>query len=111
MSSLMASEKGTKHGIGAVSSVPPRVNSRSKRKRLYIYERDNYTCKLCGRKLTYETATLDHVIPRSKGGSGAINNLVTACAPCNREKDDKMMRDYGYEWNHWTYEWEKHGST
>lgn len=85
-----------------------RVNGKKLRKRLYVYERDEYRCKLfCGRTLTYETATLDHVIPRSKGGTGAVNNLVTACAPCNRRKNDKMMRDHGYEWNHWTMEWEK----
>lgn len=86
----------------------PRVNQRKKRKRLLVYERDNYTCKLwCGRVLTYEEATLDHVIPRSKGGSGAMQNLVTACRSCNQRKDDMMMREHGYEWNHWTFEWEK----
>lgn len=89
----------------------PRVDGRKRRKRLYVYQRDQYCCKLCGKALTYEEATLDHVIPRSKGGSGSINNLVTACKPCNQSKDDKLMRDHGYEWNHWTMEWEKHGDT
>lgn len=101
------------YGIGIVFSVPssqqfsPRVNGKKLRKRLAVYQRDGYQCKLCGKQVTKKTATLDHVIPRSKGGTGAMNNLVTACAPCNRKKDDKLMRDYGYEWNHWTYEWEK----
>lgn len=85
----------------------PRINERKRRKRLAVYQRDLYRCKLCGKQLTYEDATLDHVIPRSRGGSGALNNLVTACKPCNQWKDDKMMREHGYEWNHWTMEWEK----
>jgi 5-methylcytosine-specific restriction endonuclease McrA len=84
-----------------------RINLRKQRKRQHIYERDGYTCKLCRAPLTPETATLDHVIPRSKGGSGAVNNLVTACRTCNQKKGDKLMRDYGYEWNHWEYRWEK----
>lgn len=103
------------NGIGAATSrsgeyhrsVAPRINERKRRKRLAVYQRDLYRCKLCGKQLTYEDATLDHVIPRSRGGSGALNNLVTACKPCNQWKDDKMMREHGYEWNHWTMEWEK----
>lgn len=114
----MEYSKRGKNGTGPVTCVPsspdysPRVNGKALRKRLFVYERDGYRCKLfCGRTLTLETATLDHVIPRSRGGSGAINNLVTACASCNRRKDDKLMRDHGYEWNHWSMEWEKRGNT
>ena len=90
--------------------MPPRRNTKRLRKRQRVYQRDQYTCKLCGALLTDQTATLDHIIPRSKGGSGAITNLVTACRSCNQKKGDKMMRDYGYEFNHWTYQWERKSS-
>lgn len=49
-----------------------------------ILRRDNYTCQYCGRK-TY-TLTLDHVIPRHLGGRHTWENLVAACAACNRRK-------------------------
>lgn len=49
-----------------------------------ILRRDNYTCQYCGRK-TY-TLTLDHVVPRHQGGKHTWENLVAACAACNRRK-------------------------
>lgn len=49
-------------------------------KRLAIYQRDNHQCVYCG---SDKRLTLDHVKPRSKGGSNARHNLVTACISCN----------------------------
>lgn len=49
-----------------------------------ILRRDNYICQYCGRK-TF-TLTLDHVIPRRLGGHHTWENLVAACAACNRRK-------------------------
>ena len=42
--------------------------------------------KDCGRKLTYETATWDHIIPISRGGTNAQENLQLMCKRCNEEK-------------------------
>lgn len=59
-----------------------------------IFKRDNYTCVYCPcddrRKLT-----IDHVIPKSRGGKDTWENLVTACFKCNQEKDDLTLEEYG----------------
>ena len=51
-----------------------------------VFKRDNYECVYCGSK---KSLTIDHVIPKSKGGDNSWNNLVTCCSPCNRIKGDK----------------------
>lgn len=62
-----------------------RTGTRWQKKRARIYERDGYRCVRCG---ATTNLTLDHRIPRSKGGSDADDNLQTMCAPCNHEKGD-----------------------
>ena len=57
-----------------------------------IYLRDNYTCKYC--KIAGGILEIDHVIPYSKGGSNEIENLVTACRKCNRQKKDKSVEEF-----------------
>ena len=54
-----------------------------------VLARDNLTCVYCYTKLVVKgknAATLDHIIPRSKGGRAIPTNLVVSCALCNREK-------------------------
>jgi 5-methylcytosine-specific restriction endonuclease McrA len=51
-------------------------------------------CKYCGKELTMQTATIDHVIPRCKGGTNAKENLVLACFKCNNDKDDKLLDEW-----------------
>lgn len=53
-----------------------------------IYLRDNYTCQLCGEKPGLAALTLDHVVPRSKGGKSNWTNMVTCCKRCNEKKGD-----------------------
>lgn len=53
-----------------------------------IYKRDNNTCQYCGSK---SKLTLDHVIPKSKGGEDTWDNLVVACSSCNIKKGDKLL--------------------
>lgn len=55
-----------------------------------IYLRDLYTCQYCKIQLTKTQTTIDHVIPLSKGGTTQWDNIVTACAPCNSKKGDKL---------------------
>lgn len=50
-----------------------------------IFKRDNGACVYCG---TTKNLTLDHVIPRSRGGKTDWTNLVTACKSCNSKKGD-----------------------
>jgi 5-methylcytosine-specific restriction endonuclease McrA len=52
--------------------------------RLEIFNRDKYTCQYCGKKT--QQLTLDHVIPRYKGGEHTWENVVSACILCNRRK-------------------------
>jgi 5-methylcytosine-specific restriction endonuclease McrA len=58
-----------------------------------ILQRDSYTCQYCGRNGV--KLTIDHVIPRHRGGEYSWTNLVTACAECNRVKGGKMPHDTG----------------
>lgn len=61
-----------------------------------IFKRDEYACVYCGctnRKIL----NLDHVIPQSKGGKHSWKNLVTSCIPCNSEKADLDIEEWGRE--------------
>lgn len=55
-----------------------------------ILERDGFECQYCGRK---SNLTLDHIVPRSKGGKNSWENLVTACEPCNLRKGNKSLSE------------------
>lgn len=61
-----------------------------------VFRRDNYTCVYCGED-DARAMTLDHVIPKSKGGKDTWENLVTACKPCNSEKNDLTIEEWGRE--------------
>lgn len=52
-----------------------------------VLERDGNRCVECG---TSERLTLDHIVPRSKGGTSEQSNLQTMCKPCNERKSDAM---------------------
>ncbi len=52
-----------------------------------LLHRDNYTCQYCGH--TAEQLTLDHVIPRSRGGNDSWENMVAACVRCNVRKGNR----------------------
>lgn len=51
------------------------------------------TCAYCGRKTS--ELTLDHVLPRSRGGQSTWENLVSACQPCNHRKSDRTPEEAG----------------
>jgi hypothetical protein len=65
-----------------------------------IYLRDNHTCQYCGRKLHASELTLDHVLPRSRGGRNTWENLVTACKKCNQAKDNMTPEEAGMKLLH-----------
>ncbi len=60
-----------------------------------ILMRDRYTCQFCGRALPAGELTLDHVIPRSKGGHTDWDNLVACCHKCNTFKGNRSPEDAG----------------
>ena len=53
-----------------------------------IYKRDKNKCQYCG---STKSLTIDHVIPKSKGGEDTWENLVVACSSCNVKKGDKLL--------------------
>lgn len=55
-----------------------------------VLRRDNHTCQYCG---SGKHLTLDHVIPRSKGGQHTWNNVVAACVRCNSKKGDRLPHE------------------
>jgi 5-methylcytosine-specific restriction endonuclease McrA len=56
-----------------------------------ILLRDRNTCQYCGVILSSSDLTLDHVVPRSRGGSSTWENLVACCHPCNRRKGNHLL--------------------
>lgn len=61
---------------------------RSPKKVQSILTRDNFECRYCGTALNESTIRLDHVHPKSKGGSNREDNLVASCSRCNGLKWD-----------------------
>ncbi len=60
-----------------------------------ILMRDRYTCQYCHRMLPSGELTLDHVIPRSRAGESAWENLVACCHPCNNRKGSRTPEEAG----------------
>lgn len=68
-----------------------RPRPRVKLTRREIFIRDNHTCQYCGRQV--HDLTVDHVIPRSRGGMHVWDNVVSACKPCNHRKGGKSIAE------------------
>jgi 5-methylcytosine-specific restriction endonuclease McrA len=70
----------------------PRDTHRRKITRRAVFARDDWTCQYCGAR---SNLTVDHVVPRSKGGGSSWDNIVASCAPCNRRKGNALPRQVG----------------
>jgi 5-methylcytosine-specific restriction endonuclease McrA len=100
---MLENGSGFVHSAGREFAVPTviRVSSvvrrprRSNRKltRMEIFRRDQYACQYCGKKA--KQLTLDHVIPRYRGGPHTWDNVVTACVSCNRTKAGRTPKEAG----------------
>jgi 5-methylcytosine-specific restriction endonuclease McrA len=79
------------HVIRLVSyvRVPQSVKRRISRRALFA--RDGWRCAYCGDSSS--RLTLDHVVPRSRGGDSVWENVVTACAACNLRKADRLLEE------------------
>lgn len=62
--------------------------------RKIFYDKSNGHCQLCGRKISLDSMTLDHVIPLSKGGKDTMENIQSACSICNRMKTDILPMEF-----------------
>src|ERR1700712_236153 len=58
-----------------------------------VFARDGHSCQYCG--IEGVRLTVDHVLPRSRGGPSSWDNAVTACAPCNLRKGDRLPHEIG----------------
>ncbi len=56
-----------------------------------VFARDDHACQYCGRPAD----SLDHIVPRSRGGEHVWENVVAACRPCNVAKRDRLLEDSG----------------
>jgi 5-methylcytosine-specific restriction endonuclease McrA len=58
-----------------------------------VFQRDGHICQYCG--FSGEPLSIDHVIPRSRGGADVWENVTTACLPCNVRKGSRTPREAG----------------
>jgi 5-methylcytosine-specific restriction endonuclease McrA len=69
----------------------PRNVHRRKITRKAVLARDSWTCQYCGQRKP--GLTVDHVVPRSRGGESVWENIVASCGPCNRRKGNRLPRE------------------
>jgi len=79
------------HVIRLVTYVRVPRSVQRKISRRALFARDGWRCVYCG--TTAGRLTLDHVLPRSRGGESVWENVVTSCAPCNLRKGDKLPHE------------------
>ena len=68
-----------------------RVHPVAKLTRRELFMRDNYTCQYCGKQS--RELTIDHVVPRHRGGAHRWENLVSACKACNHRKGGRLPHE------------------
>jgi 5-methylcytosine-specific restriction endonuclease McrA len=64
-----------------------------------VFARDGWTCQYCGAP----AENLDHVVPKSRGGSHTWDNVVAACRRCNSKKENRLIEDAGLRLAHRPY--------
>ena len=60
-----------------------------------IYARDNSRCQYCGKKFPHAELSLDHIMPRSRGGQMTWENIVCSCLKCNVKKANRTPKEAG----------------
>lgn len=60
-----------------------------------IYRRDHFTCQYCGARPPVQDLSVDHVVPRSRGGRSSWTNCVLSCLRCNRRKANRALEESG----------------
>ncbi len=60
-----------------------------------LFDRDRNTCQYCGARDSPQELTIDHVVPRSRGGTSTWENCVIACLPCNLKKGNRLLEEAG----------------
>ena len=73
--------------LRAYVKVPYRTRVALNRRAVFL--RDNHRCQYCGSA----AENIDHVVPRSRGGTHSWDNVVAACRPCNARKEDRLLSE------------------
>lgn len=73
--------------------IPHRISLPVSRRAVLV--RDQYTCQYCGRQPGRQALTIDHVLPRSRGGKTRWENVVAACKQCNGKKGNRTPEEAG----------------
>ena len=60
-----------------------------------IVWRDNHQCQYCANYFPSDKLTMDHVLPKSRGGQNTWENLVAACTKCNQKKGSRTTKESG----------------
>lgn len=60
-----------------------------------LWRRDGMRCQYCGKRPRKDEITVDHVVPKSKGGITSWENCVLACMKCNKRKDSRTLKECG----------------
>jgi 5-methylcytosine-specific restriction endonuclease McrA len=77
--------------LGAIK-IPPRTRRPNRKS---IYARDDAMCQYCFKELDFHNSTMDHVLPKSRGGKDTWSNLVLCCEPCNAKKGSRTPSEAG----------------
>ena len=62
------------------------------RKRI-LYNRDDWSCQYCNKRLGWGNVTIDHVLPKCRGGKTTWKNCVVCCKACNRQKGARLPQE------------------
>ena len=64
----------------------------TKNKKTYLYEIQKGRCYICGEIIAKSKMTIDHIIPKSKGGTMRVDNIALACSDCNAFKSSSSIK-------------------
>ena len=59
-----------------------------------IFESWEWKCAYCDKELDTKSATIDHIVPKFKGGHNVKSNMVCSCSKCNRSKGSVLLEDW-----------------
>jgi len=79
---------------GFIAAKNRKLNNIAPLSKKNIYVRDEGKCQYCGTVVTMKSCTIDHVMPKSKGGVHDWCNVVLACRTCNHRKGDKLVFEF-----------------
>ncbi len=99
---VLENGRGELHSVNQVFQIPSvirlvymvkRPRHPRKLNKFEVFNRDQYTCQYCGWQT--KELTLDHIVPRRRGGKHSWENIVSACIPCNRRKGGHTPDEVG----------------